>query len=280
MATLWVSPSGLPRMDFSKGIPEQARTLVVVPTMLSSERGVDDLVEALEVRYLANSGASPAFRLVDRFPRRAAGGDRARRAIAAAGPEGHRAVECEIFDRGTGPLLPFPSAALLECARAEVDGLRTQARQARRSQRAAARRRPGKFLAAGRRHRDPDRRQVRDHPGYRQPVATRYGRAVDRRDGASAEPAAMQSGDPHGRPGLRHPAAAHRHQPAEHGAIQLLAPVRQRGGRRSLYAHGLGRLPGCFPGRCPSSAKASTTWTPSNSRSPAASSTTVSSATT
>ena len=67
MATLWVSPSGLPRMDFSKGVPEQARTLVVVPTMLSSEQGVDDLVEALEVRYLANSGHHLHFGLLTDF---------------------------------------------------------------------------------------------------------------------------------------------------------------------------------------------------------------------
>ncbi len=67
MATLWVSPSGLPRMDFSSGIPAHARTLVVVPTMLSSEQGVDDLVEALEVRYLANSGDHLHFGLLTDF---------------------------------------------------------------------------------------------------------------------------------------------------------------------------------------------------------------------
>ncbi len=52
--TLLVGPRALPRMDFSNGIPASARTLVVVPTMLTSIDGVDALVEALEVRYLAN----------------------------------------------------------------------------------------------------------------------------------------------------------------------------------------------------------------------------------
>ena len=34
LATLLVTPHPLPRMDFSKGIPPEFRTLAVVPTML------------------------------------------------------------------------------------------------------------------------------------------------------------------------------------------------------------------------------------------------------
>ena len=67
MATLWVAPHGLPRMDFSKGIPAQARTLVVVPTLLSSAQGVDDLAEALEVSYLANREQHLHFGLLTDF---------------------------------------------------------------------------------------------------------------------------------------------------------------------------------------------------------------------
>ncbi len=54
LATLLATPRPLPRMDFSKGIPQELRTLVVVPTMLTSEEGIGELVEALEVRFLAN----------------------------------------------------------------------------------------------------------------------------------------------------------------------------------------------------------------------------------
>jgi cellobiose phosphorylase len=53
-ATLLVTPHALPRMDFSKGITAEARTLVVVPTMLNTSAGVHALVEALEVRFLSN----------------------------------------------------------------------------------------------------------------------------------------------------------------------------------------------------------------------------------
>jgi len=37
--------------DFSKGIPPEFRTLAVVPTMLISAQNIEDLIEALEVRF-------------------------------------------------------------------------------------------------------------------------------------------------------------------------------------------------------------------------------------
>src|SRR5271170_3785487 len=54
-------------MDFCAGIPTYARTLVVVPSMLTSARGVEDLVEALEVRFLANRDAHLHFGLLTDF---------------------------------------------------------------------------------------------------------------------------------------------------------------------------------------------------------------------
>jgi cyclic beta-1,2-glucan synthetase len=54
LATLLAKPRPLPRMDFARGIPQQLRTLVVVPTMLTSQEGIGQLIEALEVRFLAN----------------------------------------------------------------------------------------------------------------------------------------------------------------------------------------------------------------------------------
>lgn len=66
-ATLLVKPHPLPRMDFSRGIPAPCRTLVVVPTMLGSEAGVDGLLEALEVRFLANRDPHVHFGLLTDF---------------------------------------------------------------------------------------------------------------------------------------------------------------------------------------------------------------------
>jgi hypothetical protein len=54
LATVLVQPRLLPRMDYSNGIPTECRSLVVVPTMLSSEAYIEELIEGLEIRYLAN----------------------------------------------------------------------------------------------------------------------------------------------------------------------------------------------------------------------------------
>jgi cyclic beta-1,2-glucan synthetase len=67
LATLLVTPRPLPRMDFSRGIPSQVRTLVVVPTLLTSAASIESLVEALEVRFLANRDDHLHFALLTDF---------------------------------------------------------------------------------------------------------------------------------------------------------------------------------------------------------------------
>src|SRR5260370_11955035 len=57
-------PDLLPRMDFSRGIPPELRTLVVVPTMLTTAESVGELVEALEVRFLSNRDDNVHFCLL------------------------------------------------------------------------------------------------------------------------------------------------------------------------------------------------------------------------
>ncbi len=68
LATLLSTPHPLPRMDYSAGIPASARTLVVTPTLLFSNRNVDELCEALEVRFLANRDEHLQFCLLTDFP--------------------------------------------------------------------------------------------------------------------------------------------------------------------------------------------------------------------
>src|ERR1700694_821433 len=60
-------PDLLPRMDFSQGIPSELRTLVVVPTLLTTSESVAELVEALEVRCLANRDDNVHFCLLSDF---------------------------------------------------------------------------------------------------------------------------------------------------------------------------------------------------------------------
>ena len=54
LSTLFVKPRLLPRLDYSKGIAPDCRTMVAVPTMLTSAGGIDHLLETIEIHYLAN----------------------------------------------------------------------------------------------------------------------------------------------------------------------------------------------------------------------------------
>src|ERR1700744_1656116 len=58
----------LPKIDFSKGVPEQFTTLVVVPTLLMKEKQVRELFDDLEVRYLANQDRNIHFGLLTDLP--------------------------------------------------------------------------------------------------------------------------------------------------------------------------------------------------------------------
>lgn len=66
-ASLLTAPDRLPRMDYGEGIPATARTLVVVPAMLSAPADVDELVDAMEVRFLANRDDMLHFALLTDF---------------------------------------------------------------------------------------------------------------------------------------------------------------------------------------------------------------------
>ncbi|OHD67901.1 MAG: cyclic beta 1-2 glucan synthetase [Spirochaetes bacterium RBG_16_49_21] len=65
--TLLAVPHPLPRLDYSGGIPPESRTLAVVPTMLMSAQNTEDLIEALEVRFLANRDDNLFFALLTDF---------------------------------------------------------------------------------------------------------------------------------------------------------------------------------------------------------------------
>ena len=62
------APRVLPKLDFSEGIPADCSTLVVVPTLALNEKQVEDMVEQLEIRYLANRQANLSFGLVTDTP--------------------------------------------------------------------------------------------------------------------------------------------------------------------------------------------------------------------
>ncbi len=87
-ATLLVRPLVLPRLDFAAGIPPEHKTVVAVPTLLTDPQEIDGLIEALEVRYLANRDHHLAFALLTDFkdaPSEKMAGDEALLAQAVAG---------------------------------------------------------------------------------------------------------------------------------------------------------------------------------------------------
>jgi cyclic beta-1,2-glucan synthetase len=90
LATLLVPPRTLPRMEFSNGIPPDFRTMVIVPTMLTSAAGVRDLLDSLELQFLANRDAHLHFALLTDFcdaPQEAMANDEEFVGLAADGIE-------------------------------------------------------------------------------------------------------------------------------------------------------------------------------------------------
>ncbi len=67
LVTMLIAPKPLPKLDFSRGLPPETRTLVVVPTMLVNEPNVENLIETLEVRYLANQDDHLHYALLTDF---------------------------------------------------------------------------------------------------------------------------------------------------------------------------------------------------------------------
>ncbi len=64
LVTKSMGPRPLPKLDFSKGIPSSFRTLVVIPSMLSSQPAVQEILERLEIHFLSNPEGYLQFALV------------------------------------------------------------------------------------------------------------------------------------------------------------------------------------------------------------------------
>ncbi len=99
-------PRVLPSMDYSHGIPDSAKTMVVVPTLLLSEANVARLLEDLEIRYLANREANLYFALLTDF----ADADREQTAndsVLTGCVEGIERLNARYGGKGAGPFYLF-----------------------------------------------------------------------------------------------------------------------------------------------------------------------------
>jgi cyclic beta-1,2-glucan synthetase len=59
-----VPPSVLPRLELRDGVPSTLRTMIVVPSLLTGAREIDEHVERLEVHYLANPDGDVRFAML------------------------------------------------------------------------------------------------------------------------------------------------------------------------------------------------------------------------
>jgi cyclic beta-1,2-glucan synthetase len=67
LSVRFAAPRRLPRLDFLGGVPESARTMVVVPTLLTSVERVEELLEHLEVLALGNLDPRVHFAILSDF---------------------------------------------------------------------------------------------------------------------------------------------------------------------------------------------------------------------
>ncbi len=59
-----VKPKKLPCMDFEKNVPENCKTFVIIPTLLTSTKRVKELIDSLEMYYLTNKQDNIFFALL------------------------------------------------------------------------------------------------------------------------------------------------------------------------------------------------------------------------
>ena len=68
MVLLFLKPTRLVGYEFKEGVPAEARTLVVVPTLIGSRDDVEETVRKLEVHHLANAMGEVHFALLSDWP--------------------------------------------------------------------------------------------------------------------------------------------------------------------------------------------------------------------
>ena len=113
----------VPRMDFSEGVPDEHRTIVVVPTFLDSPESAERLVENLEISYLANRLPNLLFALLTDFPDAAEETFARRPGLRGCRPRRDSPPEPALRERRRNPILIAAPAKAMEPHRAALDGI-------------------------------------------------------------------------------------------------------------------------------------------------------------
>ncbi len=64
IVTRVVKPQVLPKLDYSKGIPKESRTMVVIPTIVANEKKIKEMFDVLETFYIINKTDNLYFTLL------------------------------------------------------------------------------------------------------------------------------------------------------------------------------------------------------------------------
>ena len=107
LVTRALPPTLLPKLDLRHGVPDDARTLVAVPILLTTAGEIESLLAALEIRFLGNTDPNVHFALLADLPDAAEetrSGDDELLARAAAGI---RALNARHGREGDGPFHLF-----------------------------------------------------------------------------------------------------------------------------------------------------------------------------
>ena len=274
LATLLATPHMLPRMDFSEGIPPEYRTLVVVPSMLASAGNVEELVEALEVRFLANRDENLYFGLLTDFRDADEEVLPEDESLLRTGEAGNRRSQHTIQVRRQRAVFSVSPPAALESPGAPLDGLRAQARQAGRLECAVAQRLDGRVFTDRRRYQGAGQREVCDHAGHRHAAAARCRARTGGRHGAPVESRGILRAGGARLRGVRHPAAESRREPARRQPVASTRACLEASPGSTLTRAPSRMCTRTCSARVPSSARGSTMWMPSSARSRGASRTT------
>lgn len=62
-----MEPDYIPKLEFKNGIPEESSTVVVIPTLINNKKRVNELMDEMEVYYLANKEKNIYFALLSDF---------------------------------------------------------------------------------------------------------------------------------------------------------------------------------------------------------------------
>ena len=161
----WLAPPRrLPRLDLSAGVPADARTLVVVPTLLTSVAGVERQLERLEVLAFGNLDPNVHFAILGDYVDAADQHMPGDADILAAARAGIEALNARLGEGRGDRFFLFHRARQWNEGERVWMGLGAEAREARGAQPAPARRHRHQLRRPGGRAGRPAERALRHHP--------------------------------------------------------------------------------------------------------------------